>query len=248
MSTGFKGTVVHSPTSRAEGYTYRARMGMMPAAEFCVLHDDFVGAVTTNVPDGWTAAIVDTGGTVTTNTTATIGANGVLTFADATASEGAAIYGAKSIQLIPGKKFFMEMRFRTDDVTDNNVVFGLSDLTSVTNPEDLWTTASANLVAFGLGDGDSNPKMLCDKGNTGTTYQTQTTKGCSVDTWHTLGIGFDGTKVHGFVDGDYVMTWGSADTTIPTATALAPFVGHINGNGAGGNLVIVDYIRIVSER
>ena len=248
MSTGFKGPIVYGPRSTAEGFKYRNGMGMMNSAEFVVMHDDFVGPVATNVPNGWAAAIIDTDATVTTYTTATNGANGVLSIADATASEGAAFYGAKSIQLISGKKFFMEMRFRTDDVTDNTVQFGLSDLTATTNPEDLWTTTSANLVTFGLGDGDSNPKMLVDASNSGTSQQIQTVKGCQVNTWHTLAIAFDGSQIMGFVDGDWVMTWASASTTIPTATALAPFVGHINGNGAGGNLVLVDYVRIISER
>lgn len=248
MSTGFKGPIVHGPRSTAEGFKYRNGLGMMNCAEYVVMHDDFIGPVAANVPNGWAAAIVDADGTTTTYATATTGANGVLTLASATASAGAAFYGAKSIQLLSGKKFFMEARFRTDDVTDNTIQFGLSDLTATTNPEDLWTTTAANLVTFGLGDGDSNPKMLVDASNSGTSFQTQTVKGCSVNTWHTLAIAFDGSQVMGFVDGDWVMTWASAASTIPTATALAPFFGHINGNGAGGNLVLVDYVRLVVER
>lgn len=248
MSTGFKGPIVHGPRSTAEGYKYRNGMGMMSSAEFIALHDDFIGPVATNVPNGWDAAIVDADGTTTTYTTATTGANGVLTISSATAAAGAAFYGAKGIQLISGKKLFMEMRFRTDDVTDNTIQFGLSALTAVTNPEDLWTTTATDLVTFGLGDGDSNPKMLVDKSNSGTSQQIQTVKSCNVNTWHTLGILYDGSQIQGYVDGDWVMTWSSAATTIPTATALAPFVGHINGNGAGGNLVLIDYVRLLVER
>ncbi len=254
MSTGFKGPIVHGPSNK---YAYRAGLGMMPSAEFDVFHDDFhsfvvATAITNgpvaNTPWGWQGAVIDSGATVAVNTTAAVGANGVLTFADATLSEGAAIYGTKSFQLTAGKKLFVEARIRTDDVTDNAIQFGLSDLTATTNPEDLWTTAAANLVTFGLGDGDSNPKMLVDAGDSGTSFQVQTVKTMLTNTWHTLAIYFDGVKVHGYLDGDLVITWGSASTTIPTGVALAPFVGHINGNGAGGNVVLVDYYRVVSER
>lgn len=244
MSTGFKGPLVYGPRSTADGYKYRAGMGMMPSAEFAVLHDDFLTAVSTNVPTGWTAAVIDTGATVTVNTTATIGANGVLTFADATASEGAAIYGTKSLQLITGKKFMMELRVRTNDVTDNAIQFGLSDLTATTNPEDLWTTTAANVLAFGILDGSAATTMLADEGNAGTAAVTGTVS-MVVDTWHTLAIYYDGVTAYGYVDGNLSV---STAVTVPEAVALAPFIGHINGNGAGGNLVVVDYVRIISER
>lgn len=249
MGTGFKGPIVHGPQLNGADYKYRTGLGMMNSAEFVAFHDDFLGVVSTNVPAGWTAAIIDTGGTVTTSTTATTGANGVLVIADATASEGAAFYGEKTLQLISGKKFFMEMRVRTDDVTDNAIQFGLSDLTATTNPEDLWTTTAANVVAFGLLDGSAYPQMLSDKSNSGSTAETGSVI-MTVNTWTTLAIAYDGgTQLQGYVNGQLALTWSQAfATTVPTATALAPFVGHINGNGAGGNSVLVDYVRIVSER
>lgn len=249
MSTGFNGTILHANRSTADGYKYRNGMGMMPAAEFAVYHDDFVAPVATNVPNGWSAAIIDTGGTVTTYTTATNGANGVLQLTDATASEGAAFYGAKSIQLISGKKFFMECRLYTDDVTDNAVQFGLTDLTATTNPEDLWTTTAANLIAFGILDGAATTKMLCDKSNSGSSAETGTVS-LTASAWTTLAISYDGgSYVQGWVNGELSQTWAATfSSTVPTATALAPFVGHINGDGAGGNVVLVDYVRIVSQR
>lgn len=228
---------------------------MVPSAEFLVKMDDFdqpwipTTAITNgpvaNTPLPWQGAIIDTGATVAVNTTATIGANGVLTLADASASEGAAVYGQKSIQLISGKKFFIECRVRTDDVTDNAVQFGLTDLTATTNPEDLWTTTAANVAAFGLLDGSAYPTLLADKANAGTAAIAQTTKLMVADTWHTLAMGWDGVSLKCYVDGTEVI---SSTTTIPTATALAPFFGHINGNGAGGAVVVFDYIRWSSQR
>ena len=147
---GVNESIVHASKSSSNAYWYRSGLGMFGSLEFQAFMDDFVGPVATNVPNGWAAAIIDAGATTTTYTTAGTGANGVLQLLDANASEGSAFYGAKSLQLTSGKRFFMEMRFQTDDVTDNAVQFGLTDLTAVVNPEDLWTTTAANVVAWGL--------------------------------------------------------------------------------------------------
>lgn len=245
---GVNESIVHAPKSQANAYYYRGGLGMFGSAEFMAVMDDFTGPVATNVPNGWTAAIIDVGGTTTTYTTAATGANGVLQLTDANLSEGAAFYGAKSLQLTAGKRAFMEIRFQTDDVTDNAVQFGLTDLTAVVNPEDLWTTVAANVVAFGLLDGVATPQMLSDKSNSGSTAEAGTLS-VTASTWSTMAIYFDGTTVHGFVNGNRALTWSqAAATTVPTGVALAPFVGHINGNGAGGNLVLVDYVRWSFER
>lgn len=253
---GRRASQYHAPQPNKD-FDYRVNTGMFCNAEFSVFMDDFLQpwipstAITNgpvaNTPSNWQAAIIDSGATVAVNTTAAIGANGVLTLADATASEGAAVYGQKTIQLTSGKKFWMEARVRTDDVTDNAVQFGLTDLTATTNPEDLWTTTAANLVAFGILDGSATVKMLADKSNSGSTAETGS-RDLSVNTWHILAIYFDGVTLKGYVDGKEAGVWAQTSSTIPTGVALAPFFGHINGNGAGGNLVVFDYIRWVSER
>ena len=244
---GVNESIVHAPKSQVNPYWYRGGLGMMGSAEFQVFMDDFVQPVASNIPTDWAAAIIDAGGTTTTSTTATTAANGVLVLADATASEGAAFYGAKSLQLVSGKKMFMEMRFQTDDVTDNAVQFGLSALTATTNPEDLWTTTAADVLAFGLLDGVATPQMLADKSNSGSTAEAGTISVVASE-WTTLGIYYDGSALFGFVNGQQALKWSQASTTIPTAVALAPFVGHINGNGAGGNVVLVDYVRWAFQR
>lgn len=254
---GFTESIVHAPVANSGLYKYRSGCGMVPSAEWSVFMDDFYSFVVAtaitngpvaNTPWGWQGAVIDSGATVAVNTTAAIGANGVLTLADATASEGAAVYGTKSIQLTAGKKFFMEMRVRTNDVSDNAIQFGLSSLTATTNPEDLWTTTATDVIAFGLLDGSAYPQMLSDKSNGGTTVQTQTVKPLVADTWETLGIEYNGSILRGYVDGVEVLQWSGASTTIPTGVALAPFFGHLNGNGAGGAVVVVDYIRWSSQR
>lgn len=249
MSTGFKGPLIHSPVTGQGSYSYRSKMGMVPSAEWVVDFDDFTDAVTTNVPTGWTAAIIDAGATTVVDTTATAGATGVLLISDATASEGAAFYGTKAVQLISGKKLFVECRVKLNDVTDHAFQFGLTDLTATANPEDLWTTTAANLITFGILDGAATTSMLCDKANSGSTAETGT-RSMVVDTWHTLAIFYDGgSKIRGYLDGNLSNTWAQTfASTVPTATALAPFVGSLNGNGAGANTCQVDYFRIVQER
>jgi len=243
---GVSESIVFAPSS-PQGFQYRTGMGMLPSAEWAVYFDDFLTSVTTNVPNGWTGAVIDTGATAVVSTTAALGANGALLMSDATADEGVSIYGTKSVQLTAGKKFFMEMRVRTSDVTDNVVQFGLSALTATTNPEDLWTTAAADVVAFGILDGSATVKMLSDKADSGATAETGT-RALTADTWHTLAIGYDGANLRGDVDGQLALSWSQASTTIPTGVALAPFIGVLNGDGAGAAVNTVDYIRYASER
>jgi len=255
---GFSESIVHATNSLQGRYSYRSGVGMVPSAEWSVFFDDFYSFVVAtaitngpvaNTPWGWQGAIIDTGATAAVDTTTTLGGStGILKLSDATASEGVAVYGTKAVQLTAGKKFFMEMRVRTDDVTDNAIQFGLSDLTATTNPEDLWTTTAANLITFGILDGSAYPQLLSDKSNGGTTVQTQTVKPMVVDTWHILGIGYDGAKLRAFVDGVETTFWSGAATTVPTDVALAPFFGVLNGNGAGANNNYVDFVRFAVER
>jgi hypothetical protein len=240
--SAFTSPIKHSGKGVGGPYEYRGGTGMMPSAEFAVLHDDFLLSVTTNVPTGWDAAVIDTGATVVTDTTAA-SATGVLLFDSDGATEGAAIYGEKTMQLTSGKKFWMEMRFKTELADDSDVQFGLSDLTATTNPEDLWTTAAANVVAFGVLDGDATVGILTDASNAGTAVSLGTIDLVSA-TWHVLAIYYDGVKVHGYVDGQRAV---STSTTIPTGVALAPFFGFRNGSAATTEGQC-DYVRVVIER
>lgn len=258
MATGFTSPVVHSGVGLNKPYAYRAQTGMVPSQEWCVFMDDFITtfipttAITNgpvaNTPWGWQGAIIDTGATITVNTTAGIGANGVLTLADATASDGAAFYGQKTLQLVAGKKFWMEARFRTDDVSDNAIQFGLSSLDATTDPEDLWDTSTATGAAFGILDGSAFAVMTCDLSNAGPVADTATVGALTANTWNTLAIYYDGVNLFGYVNGDKVIGPFSNTARIPVGVAVVPFFGHVNGNGAGGAVVALDYIRVVSER
>lgn len=243
--SSFTSPIKHSPTGVGTPYAYRSGTGMMSSAEFAVLHDDFLLSVTTNVPAGWDAAVIDTGATVVTDTTAG-SATGVLFFDSDGATEGTAIYAEKTVQLTAGKKFWMEMRFKTEIADDSDVQFGLSSLTATTNPEDLWTTVSTDLVAFGVLDGSAVVTMLADKSNSGSTAELGSASMVSA-TWHTLAIYYNGVSLFGYLDGQKVLTWAQAAATIPTGVALAPFFGFRNGSAATTEGQC-DYVRVVIER
>lgn len=240
---GVPESIVHAPQSKA--YSYRNGLGMVPSAEYTVFFDDFTSNIATNVPVGWAAAIIDTGATVIQRATLDTSATGMISIVSTTASEGAAIYLPKTVHLETGKKFFMEARVFTNDVTDNAFQFGLSDLTATSNPEDLWTTTAANLIAYGIVDGAATLTYLTDLANAGTA-RANTTGTLVASTWTNLGIFWDGaTKVWFYKDGKEV---GSTSTTIPTGTLLAPFIGALNGNGAGSNVQLVDWVRFAAQR
>lgn len=243
------GTAFSSPlldAGQVRKYAYRHRMGMVPSAEFCVFHDDFWSLFSANVATGWSADIIDTGATIITDNIAGHGTGVAVIGSDGT-TEGAAMYTAEGFQLVSGKKMFIEVRVKTSDADDTDVQFGLTDVSATTNPEDVWTTASADLVAFGVLDGDATVKMLSDNSNSGSTAETGTID-LSDATWHTLAIYYDGTNLHGYVDGERALTWAQASTTIPNdGVTLAAFIGGRTG-GDAAHEVYFDYIRLVSER
>jgi len=247
MSLSATGPIRQGPIATGRAYPYRSNMGMMNSAEFVVYHDDFMEPVATNVPSDWSAAIIDTGATLTLSSTAgSLGATGGALIASDGTSEGVAIYLPKAVQLTAGKKFIIEARVQTSIAAETDVQIGLSSLTATTNPEDLWTTTSTDLVAFGTLAGSAATKMLADKSNSGSTAETGT-RSLSNTTWHVLAIAYDGANLRGYVDGKESLRWSQAASTIPTGVALAPFLGARTGATAG-NITTFDYFRVIVER
>lgn len=247
QGSAFGTPLLDSQKSIGNKYAYRHRMGLAPCAEFLVFHEDWTGAIATNAPTGWTA-IIDTGATIVADTTVGAGhGTGSLLWDSDGATEGASLYTPKWFQLTSGKRFFMECRFKTELADDSDVQFGLTSATATTDPEQLWKTDAADLIAFGVLDGDATVTMLADKSNSGTSAQLGTID-LSNATWHTLAIGYDGGSVlQGYVDGKLALTWSSAITTVPLGVVLSAFVGFRNGSAATTEGQC-DYIRIVSER
>jgi hypothetical protein len=244
---GFSEPLTHQPVERL--YEYRRGFGMGNSAEFVHYFDEFTSAVATNVPTGWTAAVIDTGATVTQLDTDTF-PGGVLKFASDATTEGAALYLPLMVEL-NNKEFFMEARVYTVDADDTDVQMGLTARNATTNPEDLWTTAATDLIAFGVLDGDATVTMLCDKNNSGAAANLGTID-LEDATWHTLAIHVTGASstsnmsVRGYVDGELAITW-DVETEIPDDLVLSPFIGARTG-GDLAHVVYVDYVRFVSVR
>lgn len=246
MTVNFTGPILHA---RSRRYGYREGFAMTPCAEQVVFFDDFTRNVASNVPAGWVAAVIDTGATIT-QLQADDYPGGVLNFASDGTAEGAAIYLPKQIQL-DGHRFMMEVRFWVEDADDMDFQFGLSVLNATTNPEDLWTTASTDLIALGILDGSAALTMLCDKNNAGTTVQTGSQL-VQDATWHTAAILVQGNsadsnmQVCGYLDGELALIW-NGETAVPDDLVLAPFIGARTGGDANHN-AYVDYVRFVLER
>lgn len=250
MSTGFKGPIVHGPEVTAKNYAYRNRKGMIPAAEWFVFHDDFEGIVATNVPDRWSAAIIDTGCTITNADLA----GGALLFDSDADNEGAACYLAKCVAL-NGKKFFMECRVKVEDASAMTFQMGLTDLSAVTNPEDIWTTASADYIAFGTLD-SAEAVLTYDKNNGGTVTETNvdsTAATLADDTYATLAISFNGAStlangsLEAYVNGVLVAR-ALTEAQVPDDLVLAPFIGMLAGHATTADVAHVDYVRFSLER
>lgn len=240
--------------ARNTAYPYRAGLGMLPSAEYVVFFDDFNGVVTSNVPATWSAAIIDTGATVTSFTTsAASNAGGVIRITSDAASEGAAIYRPKSVYL-SGRKFYMECRFRTAAATDTTFYFGLTDLSATTDPEDMWDTSNADGIAFGLADGSAQPGFVYDKDNVGPVTNTSVNTGLAVvsNEWTTLAFSYNGATsdagkgLLGYVNGKLAVSAATV-AQVPEDVLLAPFVGALGGNGGIGTIDI-DYIRYAVQR
>ena len=250
MPSGFQESLRHSPIETPRDYAYRSQAGLIPSAEYAVFFDDFFLNPSSNAVPG-TSVIIDTGATVTAAALDAVSYTGVIKIVSDGTSEGCSMYWPKGIRLGLGKKFFMEVRCYTEDADDTDVQFGLSIANATTNPEDLWTTASTDLIAFGVLDGDATVKMLCDKNNAGTSASTGDLD-LSDATWHTLAIEVGGTAassnmwVKGYVDGALAETW-ATETSIPDDCALSPFIGARTG-GAAGHDIYFDYVRWSLQR
>lgn len=247
MSTGFKGPLVYGPDN---AYAYRKGMGMVNSNEWIVFFDDFTGDVASNVPAGWDNGVIDTGCTVTNADLA----GGVLLFDSDADNEGAAVWLNKSVAL-NGKKFFMECRVKMEDVSAMTFQMGLSDLTAITNPEDIWTTTTTDYIAFGNLDA-ATVSLTYDKNNGGTVTETNTNTTAATladDTYAILAISYDGAStlqdgsLKAWVNGTQVAS-ALTEAQVPDDLPLAPFIGMLAGHATTADVAHVDYVRFALER
>jgi hypothetical protein len=247
MATGFTEPLIHS--AKSQNYKYRSGCGMFSSAEWVHLFYDFTLAEeATEDQVGWTS-IIDTGATIVDG----VEHGGVIDVTSDAVDEGVALYLPQSVQLA-GKKFFMEARVKLEDADDNQAVIGLSDLTSTTNPEDLWTT-QPDFIAFGnFTDGDATPQLRYDKNNGGPVTHTPT--GTSFDltdgAYHILAISYNGgttpadSSLQAWVDGKLAVS-ATTEAQIPEDLALAPFFG-LRLEDDATDVMSIDWFRFAVER
>jgi hypothetical protein len=236
-------------------FPYRSLMGMINSAEWNVFFDDFKNSVATNVPNGWMAAIIDVGATLTNfETSAAANANGIVRITSDAASEGVAIYLPKQV-FLSGKKWFMEVSVRTAAATDSEIQFGLTDRTAVTNPEDLYTTAANSYASFGVFDGSATPVLTYDKANAGPVTNTPAGSSFAManNTLVTWGLFYNGSssasttgELIAYVNGSEATRAGTR-AQIPDNVLLSPFIGARGGDGAIGTIDF-DYVRFAYQR
>jgi hypothetical protein len=201
--------------------------------------DDFIGNPASNVPPGGWVLVTDAGATVTAHAT-DLFPGGVLAITSDGTAEGVALYLPKCMQ-IGTREWFIEARVQTPDADDTDVQIGMSVLNATTNPEDLYTTASTDVIAFGVLDGDATVKSLIDKNNGGTSAVTGT---IDLDnaTWHTLGIRGKGTEWTDFYVDGVKSHRDVVSATVPDDVNMAPFFAARTG-GDAGHIILVDWFR-----
>jgi len=248
MATNFLEPILHG--AKSNGYAYRTGMGMINSAEWIVFFDDFNQAEqATENQVGWTS-LIDTGATIVDGDEH----GGVIDISSDAADEGVALYQNLGIKLA-GKKFFMEARVKVEDADDGQIVIGLTDLSSSTNPEDFYTTQS-DFIAFGTHvDADATPALIYDKDNGGPVTDTPagTTFDLSDATWHTIAIAYNGAATASSTGGFTAWVDGNLATTaatiaqIPDDLPLAPFIAAVLEDDAT-DIISIDYVRYAVER
>lgn len=197
--------------------------------------DDFQNPVTSNAPLGW-IAIIDTGATCVHSG----GVDGGITITSDGTAEGVALYRPLSVQL-DTKYFEMECTFQIADADDMDFQFGLSSLTAVTNPEDLWLTAAADSIAVGVLDGAAEVVLVYDKNNGGPVTQTSSIA-LSDATDHTIRLVYNQSTsdVEVYVD-DVLALRANTAASIPDDLPLAPFVGARTGGDAAHTATVKSF-------
>ncbi len=182
--------------------------------------------------DDWTVtatgtspvALADSHGGVLTITTGSTENNG-----DFLEAEGEAF-------LMTGKKTWMEIRFKINDVTQSDFIFGLHS--TDTTPQDATYRAFFESV-----DGSAAIYFNVDDDTTDTDSSTVAT--LVDDTWIKLAAYFDGgSTIKLYADGVHVTTM--EDVTVP-ASEMAVGFGCLTGEAAAQTCSI-DYILVASER
>jgi hypothetical protein len=166
--------------------------------------------------------------------------NGVLLITNDAADNDADFFqfAKETWKFVSGKRLFFEVRFKTSDATQSDLVFGLQ----ITDTSPLAVTDG---IYFRKDDGDANIDFVVVKDSTATTQTAATT--LSDDTWTTLTFHYDGSGSDIEIFKDGVSIGASVLTNVPDDEELTISFGIQNGEAVAKTLSI-DYIHVLQER
>jgi hypothetical protein len=166
--------------------------------------------------------------------------NGVLLITNDAADNDADFFqfAKETWKFVSGKRLFFEVRFKTSDATQSDLVFGLQ----ITDTSPLAVTDG---IYFRKDDGDANIDFVVVKDSTATTQTAAAT--LSDDTWTTLTFHYDGSGSDIEIFKDGVSIGASVLTNVPDDEELTISFGIQNGEAVAKTLSI-DYIHVLQER
>lgn len=142
----------------------------------------------------------------------------------------------KAYQLTAGKKTFFEVRFKTSDATQSDLLFGLviTDTTPLSHTDG---------IVFRKDDGDANIDFASVKNSAG---EAETAIATLVsDTFMKLGFFYDGKDIHLYVNDVKVKI--IRDAVIPDDELLHPTL-HLQNGEAVAKTLTIDYFLAAQER
>ena len=143
------------------------------------------------------------------------------------------------------RKIWLECRMKTSDISGTGFFIGLASAAGAeeTDGNDLEDSCGFYIVDGATADTGDDLKLLTSVGDSETSTDLNTD--VADDTYMTLSWHFDGSSVHGYVNGSLQ---GSTASNLPTdGTILFPAI-HVAAREGAANTVSVDYIRICQER
>lgn len=142
----------------------------------------------------------------------------------------------KEYQLTAGKKTFFEVRFKTSDATQTDILFGLV----ITDTSPLSHTDG---IVFRKDDGDTNIDFASVKNSAG---ESELAVGVLAnDTFIKLGFFYDGKDMHLYIDDVKVKI--IRDAVIPDDELLHPTI-HLQNGEAVAKTLTIDYFLAAQER
>lgn len=218
--------------------THRARVIDAWGSGVCKFIDEFVNTAiaSADAPSAYTTTLVETGAGETTVALEAGAVGGVLLITtDAADNDGANIQAkGEAFKLVSGKPCYFGIRFKIDEVTQSDFLFGLC----ITDTDLLGGMTDG--AYFRKVDGSAAVTFNLEKDSTETNSGTILT--AVADTWYVLEFFFDGTNIDSYVDG--VPQTRLALTNLPNDEELTPSIHFLTGE-AVSHACRVDWIRAI---